>query len=80
MINSQLKPRLRWRVVNSVYAGWKQLLASDTKSIDGGDLNAFHAFCGYREGDRTLPETWPNNPPKRSRLPITARPSGSASI
>jgi hypothetical protein len=56
-------PRVRWRVVNSVYAGWKQLLSSDTKSIDGGDLTAWHGWFGYREGDRALPETWPHNPP-----------------
>lgn len=57
------EPRLRWRAANCVYAGWKLLLASDTKSIDGGDLNSWRAYCAYRDGDRALLETWPNNPP-----------------
>ncbi len=34
-------PRLRWRAVNSVYAGWKQLLSSESKAIDGSDMNAW---------------------------------------
>jgi serine/threonine-protein kinase len=55
--------RMGWRVVNSVYAGWKKLLSGSTQSIGGGELDAWHTQWQYREGDRALLETWPNNPP-----------------
>jgi serine/threonine-protein kinase len=54
---------IAWRAVNSLYAGWKKLLAGAMASIDGNDLPAWHARWLYRDGDRTLPETWPSNPP-----------------
>ncbi len=54
---------VRWRAVNTVYAGWKKLLASDGMSIDGSDLSAWRLQWRYREGDRALLETWPNYPP-----------------
>ena len=63
LANGAAADRMRWRAVNSVYAGWKKLLASAAKPIDGGDLSAWHAQWLYREGDRALLETWPNNPP-----------------
>jgi len=55
--------RMRWRAQNSVYAGWKQLLASGGKSIGGHDLDAWHRQWIYSDGDRAVVETWPANPP-----------------
>ena len=55
--------RMKWRVVNSVYAGWKKLLDGGGTSIDGSDLKAWQALWRYDRGDRTILETWPNNPP-----------------
>jgi serine/threonine-protein kinase len=55
--------RMKWRAVNSVYAGWKKLLAGADTSIDGSDLKAWHKLWHDDQGERTLLETWPNNPP-----------------
>jgi hypothetical protein len=55
--------KVSWRVGNSVYAGWKQLLASESKSIAWNDLDSWHNQWLYREGDRVVPDTWPSDPP-----------------
>jgi serine/threonine-protein kinase len=55
--------QLKWRAVNAVYAGWKRLLGSTARSIDGSDLDGWHSQFLYREGDRAALETWPNLPP-----------------
>jgi serine/threonine protein kinase len=65
--------RLKWRAVNSVYAGWKRLFADRATAIDGGDLKAWHRLWHYDQGDRALLETWPNNPPAQlDELPAAA--------
>jgi serine/threonine-protein kinase len=71
---------LRWRAVNSVYAGWKKLLAADGLAIDGNDdLAAWHARFPSQGGDRFVPETWPNNPPAQLEAlpPAVFVPAGS---
>ncbi len=55
--------KLSWRAANTVYAGWKNLLASQTKTIAGGDLDKWHDHWLYREGDRAVADSWPNHPP-----------------
>ena len=53
--------KLSWRAANSVYAGWKQMLASTTRNI--ADLEGWRGQLLYSGGDRTVAETWPSNPP-----------------
>jgi serine/threonine-protein kinase len=55
--------KVNWRAANSIYAGWKQLLWSDSKKIAGTDLEKWREQWFYRDGDRISPETWPNSPP-----------------
>jgi hypothetical protein len=55
--------RMNWRAQNSVYAGWKQLLASAGKNISGSDLDGWHRQWFYSTGDRALPDNWPKSPP-----------------
>lgn len=55
--------RMSWRAIGSLYAGWKKLIAGGAVAVDGNDLNAWHAQWQANQGDRTLLETWPNNPP-----------------
>jgi serine/threonine-protein kinase len=62
----------KWRAVNCVYAGWKRLLGSAARTIDGGDLDGWHSQWLYREGDRAVLETWPNLPSTQlDELPAT---------
>jgi serine/threonine protein kinase len=63
-LGDDAEPRkMTWRAANTVYAGWKQLLASNSKSIAGNDLEKWHGQWFYREGDRAVVDTWPKNPP-----------------
>jgi serine/threonine-protein kinase len=55
--------RMEWRAANVVYAGWKNLLASDGKTIEGSELERWHDQWSYRRGDRTVGDPWPLNPP-----------------
>jgi len=55
--------RMQWRASNSVYAGWKQLLATTTKSISGIDLDSWHRHWAYSLSDRAIGEAWPGSPP-----------------
>jgi eukaryotic-like serine/threonine-protein kinase len=55
--------RMKWRAVNSVYAGWKRLFADGATAVDGGDLKAWHKLWHYAQGDGAVLETWPSNPP-----------------
>lgn len=55
--------KMNWRAENSVYAGWKQLLASGVKNIAGTDLDTWHRQWFYSTGDRAVPDNWPKSPP-----------------
>jgi hypothetical protein len=55
--------RMHWKATNSVYAGWKQLLASGTKNLSGEDLNGWLRNWAYDLSDRVVVEVWPNSPP-----------------
>ena len=54
---------MRWRGVNCVYAGWKQLAKSDSKSIGGTDLAGWQAQVGNPAGEQAMGERWPASPP-----------------
>ena len=55
--------KMSWRAANSVYAGWRQLLVSASKTIGGTDLEGWRGKWFYSSGDRAVAETWPRNPP-----------------
>ncbi len=49
-----------FKVVNCLYAGWKNLLSAGDKTCDS--LGAWRSVWGHREGDVTLNEIWPPRP------------------
>jgi hypothetical protein len=51
--------RMSWRVLNCVYAGWKQLLAAGDRTIPASNADAWRQEWGYDEGDAVLLDTWP---------------------
>jgi hypothetical protein len=53
--------RMRWRAANSLYAGWKKLLAWSGKDL--ADLEAWRGQWLYTSGDRFVADPWPLNPP-----------------
>src|SRR5204862_1399978 len=79
--------RLRWKVSNSVYAGWKKLLACGSRAIAGNDLDAWRRQWLYSSGDRLVVESWPSNPlarpeevPARAYLPRASAPVAFAAL
>ena len=56
---------LKWKAVNSLYAGWRKLLAGGPWAIERSDegLAKWQTRFGYPEGDRVLVDTWPASPP-----------------
>jgi serine/threonine-protein kinase len=48
-----------WRAVNCLYAGWRNLMAAARGNIDGTGLEQWHKLWVYPEGDRALPQGWP---------------------
>lgn len=64
---------MSWRAVNSVYAGWKQLLASGAKYIAADDLDGWHRQWRYSFGDRSVADAWPTSPPPKLEEQPAAR-------
>jgi serine/threonine-protein kinase len=56
---------LRWKALNAVYAGWKNLLASEPVKLSGQELKAWHDRFRYHEGDLVLAASWPGSLPTR---------------
>ncbi|MBI1832609.1 MAG: serine/threonine protein kinase [Planctomycetes bacterium] len=54
---------MRWRGVNCVYAGWKQLVKADSKSIGGTDLPGWRGQWGNASGEAAVARPWPAVPP-----------------
>ena len=54
---------LKWLAVNTVYAGWRRLLASDSKSIDGADEAEWRSYFPFSRKDRAIEDAWPKSPP-----------------
>jgi serine/threonine protein kinase len=72
--------RVRWKAINSVYAGWKLLLASAGRNIPATALETdWWALQGYSEGDRALLAPWPAVYPAEPEdaAPAVFNPSGS---
>jgi serine/threonine-protein kinase len=57
--------KVSWKAANSVYAGWKQLLAAAKKKIAGTDRDAWRQQWRYidSEFDQAVLDTWPDDPP-----------------
>ncbi len=52
--------QLNWRCANSIYAGWKQLLASGSKNIAGHDIETWRRqLGGFSNVGNALVDTWP---------------------
>lgn len=51
--------KLRWRPVNTIYAGWKQLLSAPDRKIPSGSIKDWRGLASVLEGDLELNETWP---------------------
>jgi serine/threonine protein kinase len=72
--------RVAWKASNSVYTGWKLLLASAGRNIPSAALESeWWRLQGYMESDRALPASWPRDyPAEPDDLPPAAfDPSGS---
>ena len=55
--------RMRWQASNSVYAGWKRLLSTESRTVAGYDLDTWRKRWRYKDGDRAVVDSWPRNPP-----------------
>jgi len=53
---------LKWQAVNSLYAGWGQLLGGSDMLIPGSDAQAWQRLWLRTEGDGAVREAWPPPP------------------
>jgi len=51
--------KMSWRVVNCLYAGWRNLLGRGGGDLEGSALAEWHKQWIYPEGDKALSEAWP---------------------
>jgi serine/threonine protein kinase len=52
--------QLNWRSANTIYAGWKQLLASGSKKIAGHDMDTFRQqMGGFGNAGIAVVDSWP---------------------
>ncbi|HYT90704.1 MAG TPA: hypothetical protein VEL76_18495 [Gemmataceae bacterium] len=61
--NGVADTNVTWRAVNSVYAGWGNLLASGPRQIAPNAKDDWRTLWGYRGGDKVLIDPWPRARP-----------------
>jgi serine/threonine-protein kinase len=71
--------KMNWRVVNCLYAGWRNLLSEGANSIDGSNVAEWDRRWANPEGDKALPKAWPETAPAPLELmpPITYQTTGT---
>lgn len=74
--DSEVK-NLQWRSVNSICTGWPALLAFGTSRLS--DEPVWRATLQHKEGDKILPDPWPNEPigDASDRSPLTFLTQGT---
>jgi len=72
--------KMSWRVVNCLYAGWRNLLSRPGGNLDGSALEEWHRQWIYSGGDKSLSHPWPIIAPASLAqiLPITYQTAGTA--
>jgi hypothetical protein len=57
------RDQIRFRVLDCVYAGWPNLLASEAKPIPYSELDVWHQYWNLKDVDVALIQTWPDSVP-----------------
>ncbi len=62
---------VRWRTVNSLYAGWENLLAAPKTGESARNINEWQRLWGLKEGDDSRRDMWP----MRENLNVETHPT-----
>lgn len=72
---------LNWRGVNTVYAGWKQLLASGTKNIAGHNMDVWRQqMGGFGNAGTAVADNWPRGLSGLEEQPASTFLPGSSAV